>query len=477
MSTQGLSIFENIIEQASVLVGDRRKGTQLVGMLVALVFNEKRGGSAGFIQAFRNANLGHVVASWLGKDANCSISTNQLESVLGPALLGSMASHLALTQTTTLEAATRILPEVVGALAQKGHLPNGSTVPEGLRGLVGGIGDFVGTLGQWGWGGVAAGTAAVAGGIRVVDRTAPKLAQPPRKRTSSWLIWLLLLAAFIGALLLYLGYSKQQPVTAPAETRAPVPAATVEQVDPRLRIDNTDGKVAVTGQLASEPEKTRLMEALRAAFGGGNVSGDITVDTTTAPARWMDKLIALLPELKASGIKLGFDGDKLQVDTSALPEDQRIALSHRLRTEFPSLRMSGLWDKAMAALSMLKAGFTSDDLVKALNLSTIYFETGSAKITGDSMETLVKAAEAIKAAPAGTRIEIGGHTDNSGDAAINMAVSQQRAEAVKTNLVELGVAAEMLDARGFGQDKPVADNATEEGRAQNRRIEFTALKN
>ncbi|MDQ8051327.1 OmpA family protein [Luteibacter sp.] len=470
-------MFENIIEKASALTGDRKKGAQLVGMLVALVFNEKRGGAGGFAQAFRNANLGHLVASWLGSGSKSPISSNQLESVLGPALLGSMASRLALTQSTTMEATAQILPEVVGALAHNGQMPHGSSVPERLRGLVDGIGDFVGTLGQWGWGGVAAGTAAVAGGIRVVDRTVHTHSQAPRKRTSAWLIWLLLLAAFIGALLLYLGYSRQQTQSAPVETRAAMPAATVGQVNPRFNIETMDGKVAVNGQLASEPEKLRLMDALQSTFGTGNVSGDITVDTTTAPARWMDKLILLLPELKRSGLKLGFDGDKLQLDTSAMPEDERFALSQKLRADFGGLQISGLWDKAMAAFSMLKAGFTSDDLVKALNLSTIYFETGSSTITADSLETLVKAADAIKAAPAGTRIEIGGHTDNSGDAAINLSVSQQRAEAVKAKLIELGVAAGTLDAHGFGQDKPIADNATEEGRAQNRRIEFSALKN
>jgi OmpA-OmpF porin, OOP family len=470
-------MFENIIEQATDLIGDRKKASQLVGMLVALIFNEKRGGAGGFVQAFRNANLGHLVTSWLGNNIKIPISSNQLESVLGPALLGSMASRLALTQTTTMEATAKVLPEVVGALGHHGHMPTGSVVPEPLRGLVDGIGDFVGTLGQWGWGGVAAGTAAVAGGIRVVDRTVLNPAPAPRKRSSGLLFWLLLLGAFLGALLLYLGYSQQPSPSAAVETRAPAPAAAVEQVKPRFAIENLDGKVAVNGQLASESEKLRLMDALRATFGADNVSGDMTVDTTTAPARWMDKLIALLPELKRSGVKLGFEGDRLQLDTSALPEDQRFALSQKLRADFAGLQISGLWDKAMAALSMLKGGFTSDDLVKALNLSTIYFETGSSAITGDSMETLVKAADAIKAAPAGTRIEIGGHTDNSGDANMNMAVSLQRAQAVQAKLVELGVAAGTLEARGFGQEKPIADNATEEGRAQNRRIEFSALKN
>ena len=129
----------------------------------------------------------------------------------------------------------------------------------------------------------------------------------------------------------------------------------------------------------------------------------------------------------------------------------------------------------MAALSGLRPGYSAADLVGALNLMNVYFDTGSATITRDSLETLTKAAEAIKGAPAGTKIEVGGHTDNTGDAAANLTLSQQRAEAVVAKLGELGVAAGTLTGKGFGQDKPRADNATETGRAQNRRIEFTVL--
>src|SRR5688572_7647959 len=125
VNNPGPSMFENIIEQATDLIGDRKKASQLVGMLVALIFNEKRGGAGGFVQAFRNANLGHLVTSWLGNNIKIPISSNQLESVLGPALLGSMASRLALTQTTTMEATAKVLPEVVGALGHHGHMPTG----------------------------------------------------------------------------------------------------------------------------------------------------------------------------------------------------------------------------------------------------------------------------------------------------------------------------------------------------------------
>lgn len=103
----------------------------------------------------------------------------------------------------------------------------------------------------------------------------------------------------------------------------------------------------------------------------------------------------------------------------------------------------------------------------------IHFETGSARISADSMDVLRKAAAAITRAPAGTKIEVGGHTDNSGNAASNQALSQARAEAVAKQLSSNGVDAALLSSNGFGQDKPVADNSTAQGRASNRRIAFT----
>lgn len=136
------------------------------------------------------------------------------------------------------------------------------------------------------------------------------------------------------------------------------------------------------------------------------------------------------------------------------------------------------FDSAAAeALDRLTPGkFSADDLVRALNLMIINFDTGSANISARSDGILSKAAEAIKAAPAGTRIEVGGHTDNIGNAASNQRLSQQRADAVKARLVQHGVSTDALGSQGYGQDKPVADNGSEDGRAKNRRIEFTVQK-
>jgi outer membrane protein OmpA-like peptidoglycan-associated protein/uncharacterized protein YidB (DUF937 family) len=134
------------------------------------------------------------------------------------------------------------------------------------------------------------------------------------------------------------------------------------------------------------------------------------------------------------------------------------------------VRLAG--QKATAALGALRPGFTAKDLVSALNLNVINFATGSALIPSDQYDFLNKVAIAIKAAPANTVMEIGGYTDNSGDAAANLTLSQQRAEAVRIYLVQQGVNPDFLIAKGYGDTRPVGSNDTEEGKFRNRRIEF-----
>ncbi|MBI4757192.1 MAG: sodium-translocating pyrophosphatase [Betaproteobacteria bacterium] len=129
---------------------------------------------------------------------------------------------------------------------------------------------------------------------------------------------------------------------------------------------------------------------------------------------------------------------------------------------------------AEAAFAGLKPGFSVDEMVKALNLQVVNFPSGASAIPEENKALLDKSAEIMKQAPAGTKLELGGHTDSTGDAAANDQLSQARAEAVRQYLVDKGVAADVLSAKGYGASKPVADNATDEGRFRNRRIEFAA---
>jgi outer membrane protein OmpA-like peptidoglycan-associated protein len=76
----------------------------------------------------------------------------------------------------------------------------------------------------------------------------------------------------------------------------------------------------------------------------------------------------------------------------------------------------------------------------------------------------------------GLKVEIGGHTDDVGNEADNLSLSQQRADAVLVHLTTAGVDREALEARGYGESRPRSDNATEDGRARNRRTEFRILQ-
>lgn len=105
-----------------------------------------------------------------------------------------------------------------------------------------------------------------------------------------------------------------------------------------------------------------------------------------------------------------------------------------------------------------------------LNMSGANFNSGSADLSPEAKSQFADAARAIAQSNASVRVE--GHTDSSGRLAQNNKLSQARAESVKAFLIEHGVSAERVSAQGFGPSKPIADNASVEGRAKNRRVEI-----
>ena len=104
----------------------------------------------------------------------------------------------------------------------------------------------------------------------------------------------------------------------------------------------------------------------------------------------------------------------------------------------------------------------------------INFDVNKVIIKPESMGELNAIVKFLTETP-GTRFEIGGHTDADGADAANLTLSQKRADAVKTQLTGMGVDAARLTAKGYGKTKPIADNATFDGKAQNRRVEFVRL--
>lgn len=102
------------------------------------------------------------------------------------------------------------------------------------------------------------------------------------------------------------------------------------------------------------------------------------------------------------------------------------------------------------------------------------FDTASHALTADSRQTVDNLAAILKAYPK-AQVRLDGHTDNKGDADANKKLSLERADVVKASLVKLGVDAGHVATAGWGPEKPIASNDTEEGRAQNRRTELTVV--
>jgi outer membrane protein OmpA-like peptidoglycan-associated protein len=109
-------------------------------------------------------------------------------------------------------------------------------------------------------------------------------------------------------------------------------------------------------------------------------------------------------------------------------------------------------------------------------LRNIFFDTGKATISAQSTTELERVVQMMNDNPK-LRIEVSGHTDNVGTAQVNKKISEERAKAVVDYLVSKEIAAERLVPVGYGFDRPLESNETEEGRARNRRTEFEILGN
>jgi outer membrane protein OmpA-like peptidoglycan-associated protein len=231
----------------------------------------------------------------------------------------------------------------------------------------------------------------------------------------------------------------------------------------------------LNGTVTDEDVHAAVTGAAAAAYGAGNVTDDIAVvGAVTAPdlsaaANALAAILATLPgnletgtfelvdtTLSLSGVASGIDA------LDAINEAAASATGVEVTAD-----LGAAPDAVIDSLSGL------------LELEPITFETNSDVITAESQTTLDKSAGYLRAAfiaNPGLRVEIGGHTDDHGDPVYNLELSNRRASAVLQYLTDHGVPATGLTATGYGMDRPIADNATADGRAQNRRIEFTILE-
>lgn len=244
------------------------------------------------------------------------------------------------------------------------------------------------------------------------------------------------------------------------------------------QLNGETGRVELRGRLTDQMQREAVASFARARFGAAKVYSATRLDPEL-PVGWPVRVLAALEslaELNTGSILVRDDLVEVRGVTGNQAARDRISqiLSGKLG-QGQTFRVNVRYDEALDPLAALPTPQEChDDIAALLASEKIAFAPGSAEIEGKSAAVMTKLADILRKC-AGTRMEIGGYTDSQGSDAGNLALSQARAEAVLLALQGRRVDVSWLRAVGHGEADPIADNATEEGREANRRIEFALM--
>ena len=264
-----------------------------------------------------------------------------------------------------------------------------------------------------------------------------------------------------------------------AATARAAPASDSRGQEYRLRVSHSPDGAQLSGLVPGETARRMLVTYAEARLGPTEARLDTAPADVPVPPGWEPAMLASLDALDrlASGeaelapgrvrisgrVASPAEAGRIHRDAvRAAPEGYKVETA--LTVDLPA---------AVAALPLSPARCAAV-LNEAIERQPISFAPGDAVFEPGSGDVLDRLA-AILGRCDGARVEIGGHTDSRGAEALNQRLSLSRAEAVLDALIERGVPLAMLGAQGYGEDRPVASNATEEGRARNRRIAFEAI--
>jgi OOP family OmpA-OmpF porin len=238
-----------------------------------------------------------------------------------------------------------------------------------------------------------------------------------------------------------------------------------------LRAHVAAGQLTLDGPVKDADEKTTIQSAASDRFGSDNVLNRLQVLATAPSAVWLADAIPALPRKDA-----GFGPINVTSTTATLTVSGRVPTAAAGNALVKAVE-DAAGRKPVNKLRVVgegAGGTLQANIDDALNGRTIAFTSGSAAITKGGRTVLATLVKPLKAAGS-ARVVVGGYTDNVGDAKANLNLSKARAHSVVVWLTGHGVASKTLIAKGYGEVKPIASNATEAGRTKNRRIEFTVL--
>ncbi len=225
------------------------------------------------------------------------------------------------------------------------------------------------------------------------------------------------------------------------------------------------GQIVVNGTVPDEASKAALLGRLRELYGAERVVDQLGIGSVSAPPNWggyVQKLIGPNLRLISRG-QLKVDGNNVSLRGEVANEAQRQQIASDIATSLnPTYTVNNGLRVSAAEQNLLD---------QTLAMRIIEFDSGKATLTASGRGILDEMAAALRKVQ-GKKVEVIGHTDNVGLRQSNLGLSQARAEAVRLYLAEKGISPDMIAVSGQGPDRPVADNASADGRARNRRIEF-----
>ncbi len=288
-------------------------------------------------------------------------------------------------------------------------------------------------------------------------------------------VWSLGLLAFAVLCGVCVYWHAPQFAALDAEGALPVTTAPVSS---NLEARLFNGKVTLTGMLPDPAAKAQVIGRAKELYGANNLIDNLKVSNQTAfpKAGWFNAALSLLPFVQRMNNEGGFGLDGSTVTLRGLVESEDLKsklVADATKVIGNSLRVE---DKVLVKGKVTTAQAT--DFQAKLNQmmagKIVEFDTSSDVLTDKGRAVLNEMVKVLNEVP-GIPVEIGGHTDARGDAALNENLSRQRARACLQYLVQKGVNARRLSSDGYGSSKPLADNNTAEGQQRNRRIEFTVL--
>jgi outer membrane protein OmpA-like peptidoglycan-associated protein len=259
--------------------------------------------------------------------------------------------------------------------------------------------------------------------------------------------------------------TESEPVTTSPAPSTTTTSAALPTQEASFAADQSDGSVELRGMLPDQELIDSIETAAATVYGVDAVTNRMdTGSVNDSP------YLRFLPELFE--ISRGLDPWQVELEDGHVTysgigpnrdvvAEKRSALAiYRDSAQFAGVDISLEVDPRVVA-----------DTITRMLAGGANFPTGSAVLSDDARARLDRVIEIMTENPS-TVLDVEGHTDNQGDAAANQTLSEARAQAVVDYLVAGGIEADRLTAFGYGEDRPIADNSTPEGRAQNRRIAF-----